>query len=262
MIVWTTRRALMTGTARATVLLAAFGIVGPTVPTRATAVEAATEPRPVVVPGVGVPKIPPDPSAFVGEVDNPYFPLPVGAQWFYLGHSDAGIERDVVTVLPGRRVVMGISAVVVRDTVRVHDEVTEDTYDWYAQDRDGNVWYLGEDTTAYRRGRVKGHGGSWEAGVEGAQPGIVMPAHPRAGDAYRQEYKEGEAEDMAKVTRVDVHVGVHGGRYDHAVLTTEWSPLEPKVIEQKAYGRGIGVVREQTRRGGSDHAWLVEYLGT
>ena len=199
------------------------------------------------------------PGDFVAVVDNPYFPLPIGAEWFYLGHSDAGTERDVVTVLPERRTVMGISAVVVRDTVRLHDEVTEDTYDWYAQDRAGNVWYLGEDTTSYRHGKVVGHGGSWEAGVDGALPGIVMPAHPVAGVAYRQEYRKGVAEDMAEMTNADASLRVRGRRFTAAVVTKEWSPLEPAVVEQKTYAPGIGVVRERTLRGGSDRAQLVEY---
>jgi hypothetical protein len=214
---------------------------------------------PVIEPGTRVPATPPDPADFVTAVDNPYFPLPVGAQWFYVGRSDAGTERDLVTVLPERRVVMGISAIVVRDTVRVHDEVTEDTYDWYAQDRDGNVWYLGEDTTTYRHGKVRGHGGSWEAGVDGARAGVVMPATPKVGDAYRQEYKSGDAEDIAEVTRLAMSVDVHAGRFP-TVVTKEWSPLEPKVVEEKAYARGIGVVRERTLRGGSDRSQLVELL--
>jgi hypothetical protein len=230
--------------------------------TSAATAEASTAsgPRPPVIePNASVPPATPDPSDFVMDVDNPYFPLPVGAQWFYVGRSHAGTERDLVTVLPDRRVVMGISAVIVRDTVRVHDKVTEDTYDWYAQDRAGNVWYLGEDTTTYRDGRVRGHGGSWEAGVDGARAGVVMPASPAVGDAYRQEFKAGEAEDMAEVTRVDASVEVRDLAL-RALVTKEWSPLEPKVIEEKAYVRGIGVVLERTLRGGSDRARLVEYL--
>jgi hypothetical protein len=188
-----------------------------------------------------------DAARFVDVVDNPFLPLPAGARWVYEG----GDERTEVVVTDRRRDVAGVSAVVVRDTVRVDGEITEDTYDWFAQDRDGNVWYLGEDTTEYEHGTAVSTEGSWEAGVDGARPGIVMPARPRAGMAYRQEYLKGEAEDLAEIVRV--------GAFE--VVTREWNPLEPKVVEEKHYTRGVGLEVEVTTRGGRGRTQLVEFAG-
>ena len=140
-----------------------------------------------------------DPAEFVDVIDNPYFPLSPGSRWVYEGGSDERAQRIEVEVLAERRDIMGISAVVVHDTAYVDGEIVEDTYDWYAQDRDGNVWYLGEATQAFDGGDVS-DAGSWEYGVDGALPGIVMPANPTVGDAYRQEYYPGEAEDMGEVS--------------------------------------------------------------
>ena len=114
-----------------------------------------------------------------------------------------------------------------------------DTEDWYAQDRKGNVWYMGEATKEYSRGRVSTEG-SWRAGVNGAQPGIIVPAHPRIGASYRQEYLKGHAEDNARNMSVDEQLTVPQGHYDHALMTRETTPLEPKVLEYKFYARGVG----------------------
>jgi hypothetical protein len=198
-----------------------------------------------------------DPASFVASVDNPYLPLAPGARWVYDGSSDGEPEHTEVVVTDQRRDVMGISAVVVRDTVSVRGEVVEDTYDWYAQDRDGNVWYLGEDSKEYENGQVTSTSGSWEAGVAGALPGIVMPAHPRAGQAYRQEFYPGEAEDMAEVTDVGAVKTIARGEYRDVVVIKEWNPLEPEVIERKYYAPGIGVIAEETVAGGDDHAELT-----
>jgi hypothetical protein len=150
--------------------------------------------------------------------------------------------------------------VVVRDTVRVGGEVVEDTRDWFAQDRDGNVWYLGEDSKEYEAGKVVGTEGSWEAGVGGARAGIVMPARPAVGLAYRQEFAEGEAEDLGEVVRVGVSEDVGSRRLDDLVVTKEWNPLEPRVVEEKYYARGIGLVLEVVTRGGAGRTELVEHV--
>ena len=165
----------------------------------------ATTGTPVIDPGDGgnyAPDI--DPANFVDVIDNPYLPYAVGSRWVYEGESDGETERTEVEVLDETREVMGITATVVRDTVYVDGELVEDTYDWFAQDADGNVWYLGEDTHEYEDGVAVNAEGSWEAGVDGALPGIVMPAEPQVGDAFRQEYYAGEAEDMGEIIEVGV----------------------------------------------------------
>jgi len=200
-----------------------------------------------------------DPADFVATIDNPYLPLRPGARWVYEGETEDGLERIEVTVLDERRLVIGIEAVVVRDTVTVDGEVVEDTWDWFAQDRDGNVWYLGEDTAEYENGEIVSHAGAWEAGVDGAVPGIVMLAEPAVGDAYRQEYYPGEAEDLAEVARIGVAEEVAYGSFDDLLVTTEWNPLEPDVVEEKYYAEGIGVVLEVMVRGGDERIELVEF---
>jgi|SoiMethySBSTD1v2_1073268.scaffolds.fasta_scaffold803628_2 hypothetical protein len=195
---------------------------------------------------------------FVTGVDNPYMPLAPGAVWEYVGKADGTTEHNRVAVTDKQRTVMGVPVVVVRDTVRVKGKITEDTYDWFAQDKDGNVWYLGEDTKEYDGDKVSTKG-SWEAGVGGAQPGIVMPAHPETGHAYRQEYLKGEAEDMAEVTAVDGSRTVDGKPYGKVVATKEWTPLDAKVVEAKWYAPGVGVIEEGTLEGGNETSSLVSY---
>jgi hypothetical protein len=200
-----------------------------------------------------------DPAEFVEVVDNPYLPLPVGAHWRYEGESDGEVETVDITVTPERKTILGISAVVVRDTVTIDGELVEDTYDWFAQDVDGNVWYLGEDSKEYEGGSVVSTAGSWEAGVDGALPGIVMPGSPEPGDVYRQEFYPGEAEDMMEIVDVGASLTVPAGTFDDIVTTRDWTPLEPETIEEKAYARGVGKIREAKTAGGEGFAELVEY---
>jgi hypothetical protein len=199
------------------------------------------------------------PSDFVDGVDHPYFPLRPGSSWVYEGTADGASERIEVLVTPERRQVMGISAVVVRDTVTADGELVEDTFDWYAQDREGNVWYLGEATKEYEDGRVTSTDGSWEAGVDGALPGVVMPARPEVGDAYRQEYYRGEAEDLAEVVRAGDRARVPFGEVGDLLVTKEWNPFEPRTIEEKSYARGVGLVLEVKTAGGEGRVELVEH---
>jgi len=194
-----------------------------------------------------------DPADFVAVVDNPYLPWIVGTRWTYRGSG----ERNVVTVLPATRVVLGVTTTVVHDEVFTKGELTEDTFDWYAQDRAGNVWYFGEDTKELEGGKVTSREGSWEAGVDGAQPGIVMLADPAIGETYRQEYKPGEAEDIARVHELGATVTVRAGTYPDVLVTEEWTPLEPKLLEHKSYARGIGVVLEDVVKGPAEHNELV-----
>jgi hypothetical protein len=199
-----------------------------------------------------------DPASFVEVIDNPWFPLQPGMRWVYEGKTaEDETERIVVVVTDRRRDVMGISAAVVRDTVSIEGEVIEDTFDWFAQDADGNVWYLGEETKEYEDGEVVSTEGSWEAGVDGALPGIIMEADPQVGDAYRQEYYAGEAEDLAEVVRTGESETVPAGSFDGLVVIKEWNPLEPEAIEEKYYAQGVGTVLENKVRGGQERVELV-----
>lgn len=197
-----------------------------------------------------------DPANFVATIDNPFFPLAPGTKWTY-----GGDEKVVVTVTTDTKMILGVPVTVVRDQVFVGGELEEDTFDWFAQDVAGNVWYFGEKTAEYTNGNVSSRAGSWTGGVDGAQPGIVMLAQPRAGDAYRQEYLAGEAEDLAKVTALSGKVTVPAGSYSDVLVTEEWTPLEPGVRERKTYARGIGLVDSRTIRGGSQVVQLEAVLG-
>lgn len=204
-----------------------------------------------------VPTPTPDPDDFVDTIDNPYLPYEPGTRWVYENSSSEGDERIVVTVTEQTRMVQGVRTTVVRDTVTDEDgKVVEDTYDWFAQDTAGNVWYFGEDSTSYEDGKASKEG-SWEAGVDGAQAGIVMLADPRPGDRYQQEFYEGEAEDRAEVLAVDAEVTVPFGSYTEMVKTADTTPLEPEVEEHKYYAEGVGFVYEEKVRGGDDRGRLV-----
>lgn len=203
-----------------------------------------------------------DPADFVAEVDNPYFPLPAGSTRTYEGtDEDGAVEEVEVEVLEETRDVLGIAATVVRDTVTVDGELVEDTYDWFAQDVDGNVWYLGEDVRDYEDGEVVSTDGSFEAGVDDARPGIVMPADPQVGDAYRQEYDPGNAEDVAEVVAVGESVTIGLGTFEDVLVTEDWNPLEPEVLERKSYAPGIGVVYEEKVQGGAGEVELIASTG-
>jgi hypothetical protein len=200
-----------------------------------------------------------DPADFVTAIDNPYLPFTRGSRWVYESETEAGHERIEVEVTDDDRTVMGIDVTVVRDTVTLDGQVTEDTRDWYAQDRDGNVWYFGEDTKEYDEDGSVRTEGSWEAGVDGALPGISMYADPQVGQAYRQEFYEGQAEDVAKVVRTGAAVEVPTGRYEDVLVILEWNPLEPDVLEEKYYAPGVGPVLEQKVSGDDERVELIEH---
>jgi len=199
-----------------------------------------------------------DPADFVSTIDNPYFPLIPGTTFTYEAETEDGLERDVVAVTRDTKVILGVTTTVVRDTATLDGVIEEDTFDWYAQDEEGNVWYFGEFTTQFENGVPVGNVGSWEAGVNGAQPGIIMLANPQPGDSYRQEFLAGVAEDMAKVLRLNASVSVPYGDFENCLETKEWTPLEPGSIEHKFYARGVGLVLVEELKGKTVRVELVD----
>ena len=195
-----------------------------------------------------------DPAAFVDGIDHPFLPFVAGAKFEF-----DGAEHVEVEVLADTKLIRGVRATVVRDRVFEDGALIEDTLDWYAQDRQGNVWYFGEQTAEYDNGKVTSTAGSWEAGVDGAQPGIVMLAVPQAGDVYRQEFYAGEAEDQAEIVSTTGRISVEAGSWtgEDVLVTEEWTPLEPGVRERKTYARGVGVVEIRTIEGGKDVTTLT-----
>jgi hypothetical protein len=202
------------------------------------------------------------PGDFTTRIDNPYLPMRPGSRWVYREtDADGTVQRVVVKVTRRtKRIANGVTARVVRDTVTERGRLVEDTFDWFAQDRAGNVWYLGEDTTEYEDGRAVSRAGSWEAGVDGARAGIVMLARPRPGRGYRQEYYPGEAEDRARVLSLDDQAEVPAGHFRGVLTTKDWNPLEPKVLEYKLYAKGVGLVLAVHVSGGSGREELLRYV--
>jgi hypothetical protein len=198
-----------------------------------------------------------NPDDFSTKIDNPFFPLKPGTTYTYEGMTDAGPELNTVEVTHSTRVVMGVACVEVIDTVFVDGALEELTHDWYAQDEQGNAWYFGEDSRQYAGGVLVGTEGSWLAGVDGALPGIVMEAHPRVGDLYRQEYLRRVAEDMAEVLSLDGTAAVPYDTFTECVVTKDYSPLERRTVENKWYARGIGFVKSVKVKGGLDTSELV-----
>jgi hypothetical protein len=201
------------------------------------------------------------PGDFTTRIDNPYMPMRPGSRWVYRETEAGGTAQRVVVKVTRRtkRIANGITARIVRDTVTERGRLVEDTFDWFAQDRSGNVWYLGEDTTEYEDGRPASKAGSWEAGVDGARAGIVMLARPRPGRGYRQEHAPGEAEDRARVLSLDDQAEVPAGHFTNVLTTKDWSPLQPRALEYKLYARGVGLVMAVQVSGGSGREELVRY---
>jgi hypothetical protein len=198
-----------------------------------------------------------DPAEFTTKIDNKYFPLKPGTTFVYKGKFHGVPERDEMAVTHDTKRVMGVRCVVASDRVTESGELIEQTYDWYAQDEKGNVWYFGEHVTEYKNGKVTGHEGSWESGVDGAKPGIAIQAHPKVGDTYRQEYSKGVAEDRAKVLSLNKSATVPYGSFDHVLMTEEWTPLEPNVVERQYYVAGVGDIIESTVKGPPERIELV-----
>lgn len=184
------------------------------------------------------------PVNFVRRIDNPYLPLRPGTTLIYRKRGKEGTEQVTVTVTKETETILGVPCTVVRDTVTLDGELVEDTTDWFAQDRQGNVWYFGEIARNFEDGQLADLGGSWRAGVAGAQPGIVMKAQPRVGDVYRQEFALGTAEDLARVLSLAGRAKVPAAACEDCLVTGEFTPLEPDFAERKFYARGIGLILE------------------
>ena len=201
-----------------------------------------------------------DPAEFTTEIDNPYWPMEPGTRWVYREIDEEGQELKVVVVVTSEtmEIANGVMARVVRDVVTEDGELIEDTKDWYAQDAEGNVWYLGEDTAEFENGRLTTRSGSFEAGVDGAQSGIIMPANPKPGMAYRQEYYEGEAEDNGEILSTNEMAEAPIGHFTNVLMTKDTDALEPKVLEYKLYAKGVGPVLVVQVSGGSGREELVK----
>jgi hypothetical protein len=234
-------------------------VLAPSGPTGLEMREAPTAPLASVAQPDELPVF--DPSNFVSTVDNPYLPLPVGRVSTFEGQTEDGVETIVIEVLAEKKSILGVEATVVRDRVYLDGELVEDTFDWFAQDQQGNVWYLGEDVKNYEGGMLADTEGSWQAGVDGATAGIAMLADPEPGDAYRQELAPGVAEDMARVRRLDESVTVPYGTFSGVLQTLEWTPLSPGGREYKYYASGVGLVLETSTRGGKERVELVSLTG-
>jgi len=203
-----------------------------------------------------------DPANFTTTIDNPYFPLPVGRTLTYTGTKDGQTQVDRVTVTNQTKLVAeGITARVVTDLATHDGTVLERTSDWYAQDKEGNVWYLGEDTAHYLANGKVDTSGSWEAGVHDAEPGLIMPADPEIPQAYRQEFLSGEAEDTAWVVDRGGSISVPYGTVKNVLTTLEATRLERGAYDQKVYAPGIGIVSEQALTGEPETAELVSVAG-
>jgi hypothetical protein len=203
-----------------------------------------------------------DPADFTARINNRQWPMRVGSRWIYrvTDMSDGSTDREVITVTRRTKMMAdGIRVRVVHDIVRHHGKPVEVTDDWYAQDSKGNVWYFGEHTIAYEHGKPVDNG-SWEAGVGGAMPGVALPAKPRVGLTYREEYSKGVAEDQSRVLDLNMQAQVRAGHFRHVLLTEDFSPIERNVSELKFYAKGSGqAVLAIDVSGGTDREELIKY---
>jgi hypothetical protein len=202
-----------------------------------------------------------NPENFSPNVTNPYFPLPPGTTFVYRGIKDGKKALDLFVPTARTRVIDGVTTRVVEDRGYLNNRLQERTSDYYAQDRCGNVWYFGEDTAELdRHGNVVSTEGSFHAGVDGAEPGVFMQAHPQLGREFRQEWYKGHAEDQFSVIDKSVPVTVPYGSFDHALRTRETTSLEPTVVDNKYYVQGIGEVAELSVKGPHEAFRLVEII--
>jgi len=197
-------------------------------------------------------------SNFSAKVTNPYFPLPMGTTLRYRGSDEGKPTSEVLTITHRVKTIVGAPCVVLRDKVYKEGHLEEDTTDWYSQAKDGTVWYFGEATrTLDSKGRTVSREGSWQAGVRGAKQGIFMPAHPKVGQSFQQEFYKGHAEDHFRIVDLRGSVKVPFRSFTNVMITRETTPLEPGVVDAKWYARGFGTVREKTLKGGSETNELV-----
>lgn len=203
-----------------------------------------------------------DPKDFSATVDNPYYPLKPGITYRYRGVKDGKPTIDIYAVSRQTKQIQGVPCVAVKDNLYESGRLEEQTTDWYTQDSKGNVWYFGEATRELNaEGRTTSTEGSWQAGVDGAEPGIFMPASPQPGQSFRQEYYKGHAEDQFQVLKLNAAVTAPSGSYPRSLLTQETTPLEPGVVDHKYYVRGVGQVKEVTAKGPRELAALVSFTG-
>ncbi len=233
-------------------VLAGCGQDSPTASAGPTATQAAELPR-----GDGPVDL--DPDDFSADITHPYWPMTPGTRWTYREQDkDGSVSKVVITATSEtKQIANGITARVVRDTVTTDGELVEDTFDWYAQDAAGNLWYLGEDTAEFENGKVSSREGSFEAGVDGALPGIILPGSPADGLAYRQEYYKGKAEDNGEILSTSEMVDVPAGHYVKVLLTKDTITIEPDVLEYKLYAPGVGLVLALDISGGNGREELV-----
>ena len=204
-----------------------------------------------------------DPGGFTTRITNPWWPMQPGSRWVYRETDpDGSVQRGAVTGLAKTKLVAdGVTARVVRDVATEDGKLVEATSDYYAQDRCGNVWYLGEATAEYKNGKPTSTKGSFEAGVDGAQAGVIVPARPKPGMAYRQEYLAGQAEDRGEIVSLREQAEVPFGHFGRGrvLMTRDLDRLEPKALEFKFYARGVGPVLAIGISGGADREELVRY---
>jgi hypothetical protein len=202
-----------------------------------------------------------EPASFTVDINNTYWPMEPGTRWTYREVDEEGNELQVVVTATTetKEIANGVTARVVRDTVTQDGALIEDTFDWYAQDADGTIWYLGEDTAEFENGEITSTAGSFEAGVDGALPGIIMPAHPQDGMQYRQEYYKGEAEDNGEILSTQEQAEVPYDHFEDALLTKDTITIEPDVLEYKLYAPGVGPVLVLGVSGGGGREELVAY---
>jgi hypothetical protein len=198
-------------------------------------------------------------SDFAMTIDNPWFPLVKGRTWVSTGVKDGKPTIDTYTVTGQTKQIMGVTCSVIRDRLTQHGKVVEATWDWYAQDKQGNVWYLGEDTKDFNAaGNVTSTAGTWQAGVDGAGAGIFMPASPQVGMGGYQEYLAGQALDTYKVVGMNASVKVPYGSFTGCLQTRETTAIEPGVLDSKYYVKGIGQVAEESLKGPKETSFLVK----
>lgn len=217
--------------------------------------DSGTSPKDDTDTTVELPEV--DPANFVDTIDNPYLPLTPGTTFHYVGISDGVEETVTVEVTEETKEILGVETIVVRDVVTIDGELVEDTLDWFAQDRDGNVWYFGEDSKDFEDGELVSTQGSWEAGHDGAEAGVIMLADPTEGEVYQQENYPGEAEDMGEILSLSGHASVPYGDFDPVLVTRDWNPLESGTLENKHYAPGVGMVLE-TVPDGDERLELVD----
>jgi hypothetical protein len=235
-------RAAATGLAS----LIAFGV--------STATAKTPSPPSWALTGPYAPKI--DPANFVRTVDNRYFPLKPGTRYHFVGQKGTTPQIDNEVVTHRTKRILGIRSTVVRDTVLQHGKAIERTFDWYAQDKQGNVWYMGEDSLELRHGHLVRASDSWKSGVHGAKPGIIMLGHPHRDEVYRQEFFPPEALDQARVLGHKGSLTVPAGTFKRPLVTVEWSPSDPQ-FEKKDYAAGVGEISEKVTAGGHEAFRLV-----